>query len=62
MHNVFLKDDPVIGNALAEFGSVMAVPLFDDGEPLNWALIVRRDAPRIDQVQFARSTLGQNLC
>ncbi|MBT8485087.1 MAG: SpoIIE family protein phosphatase [Phycisphaerae bacterium] len=38
-----LTDDPIVGDQLAAFGSLMAVPLFDDGKPLNWAVVLRRD-------------------
>lgn len=40
IHHLDIGDDPVVGNMLAPFGSMMAVPIFDDGEPLNWAIIV----------------------
>ncbi len=39
----YLKGDPVLGDTLAEFGSAMVTPLFDQGKALNWSLMVRRE-------------------
>lgn len=41
IHNLHLAGDPVLGDALQRFGSLMAVPLFDRGEPLNWGIMLR---------------------
>jgi hypothetical protein len=30
-----VSNDPVVGEALAKYGSMMAIPLYDDGELLN---------------------------
>jgi sigma-B regulation protein RsbU (phosphoserine phosphatase) len=38
---LFLRGDPVVGDELAEFGSAMIAPLFDDGEALNWGFMLR---------------------
>ncbi len=43
IHHFYLRDDPVVGDALAEIGSIMAIPLFDDGEPVNWAISLRKE-------------------
>ena len=43
IHSLNLRGDPVVGDALAKFGSMMAIPLFDDGEPLNWSISLRED-------------------
>ncbi len=42
-HEFHLSGDPVLGDDLAEFGSAMLVPLFDNGQALNWSLMLRRD-------------------
>ena len=39
---LFLRNDPVLGDDLAEFGSAMVTPLFDQGEALNWSIPLRR--------------------
>ena len=33
----------MLGDALKDWGSLLAVPLYDRGEPLNWAIMLRRD-------------------
>lgn len=38
-----LAGDPVFGDELAEFGSAMLTPLFDQGKALNWSLMLRRE-------------------
>lgn len=38
----FLKDDPVLQSEVAEFGTCLAIPLFDGGEALNWNFFLRR--------------------
>ncbi|MFG0306187.1 MAG: PP2C family protein-serine/threonine phosphatase [Phycisphaerales bacterium JB040] len=38
-----VTDDPVLGIAVREMRSLLAVPNFDDGEPLNWGVFFRRN-------------------
>lgn len=38
-----LHDDAVLGPALGDMGSCLAVPLFDGGEALNWGIFFRSD-------------------
>jgi phosphoserine phosphatase RsbU/P len=40
IHHFHLENDPVVGNKLAGYRSMMAVPIFDQGEPLNWAVFL----------------------
>lgn len=61
IHHLDLKDDPVLGSTLASFGSLMAVPLFDNGEPLNWAIMLRRDPEGFDLKDLEESILQGNL-
>lgn len=35
--------DPVLGDRIAGFRSVLVMPLFDEGRALNWGVILRRD-------------------
>ena len=35
--------DPVLGDALAPYRTLLAAPLFDNGEPLNWGIILHRE-------------------
>lgn len=56
-----LLNDPVLGDKLAHFGSMMAVPLFDDGEPLNWAILLKRDPEAFTMEDLEESILRSNL-
>jgi len=56
-----LRDDPVVGDALAGFGSLLAVPLFDSGEPLNWAVMLRKDPEAFTAAELEEIILRANL-
>ena len=43
LHDLALDEDPVLGDALREMGSVVAIPAYDAGEPMNWNFQFRRD-------------------
>ena len=43
IHDLDLRDDPVLGDEYAEFNSCVAIPLFDAGESLNWNIGFRND-------------------
>ncbi|MBX3364327.1 MAG: PP2C family protein-serine/threonine phosphatase [Phycisphaeraceae bacterium] len=36
IHDLKIHDDPVLGDAIAEFGSALATPIFEDGEVSEW--------------------------
>ncbi|MCA9311329.1 MAG: hypothetical protein KDA21_09000, partial [Phycisphaerales bacterium] len=38
IRDLHMRDDPVLGDALASVHSLLAVPLFDGGHALNWSL------------------------
>jgi sigma-B regulation protein RsbU (phosphoserine phosphatase) len=38
-----IKDDPVLGDAIADCRSLTATPLFDNGKVLNWAISLSSD-------------------
>ncbi len=61
IHHLAIHDDPVIGDALSRFGSMMAVPLFDAGEPVNWAVMLRRDPEGFTIKELEDSILRGNL-
>jgi phosphoserine phosphatase RsbU/P len=42
VRNLSLTDDPALGEAIAGLGSCIALPLYDRGEVLNWAIQFRR--------------------
>jgi sigma-B regulation protein RsbU (phosphoserine phosphatase) len=43
IHHFHLRDDPIIGDILARYGSMMAIPIFDEGEPMNWAIFLHTE-------------------
>ncbi|MBX3358338.1 MAG: serine/threonine-protein phosphatase [Phycisphaeraceae bacterium] len=59
--NLRLTNDPVVGDLLAEMGSCIAVPLYDSGEPLNWALTFRREPDGLDEEDLEESLMVGNL-
>jgi len=61
IHHLNVRDDPVVGDRLAEFGSMMAVPLFDNGEPLNWSIALRRDPEAFTVEELEDVILRNNL-
>ena len=61
IHHLDLRDDPVLGDALAPFRALMAVPLFDQGEPLNWAIHLSRDPSGFDLHELEDRILQDNL-
>ncbi|HMN95857.1 MAG TPA: PP2C family protein-serine/threonine phosphatase [Phycisphaerales bacterium] len=61
IHGLDCPDDPVLGDALAEFGSILALPLFDNGEALNWAITLRRDPEGFTVAELEESILRGNL-
>jgi sigma-B regulation protein RsbU (phosphoserine phosphatase) len=61
LHHVDLRGDPVVGDALGKYRSVMAIPLFDDGEPLNWAIFMREEPEGFNLAELEDSILRSNL-
>ncbi len=61
IHHLDVSDDPVLGNRLAPFGSLMAIPLFDNGEPINWAISLRRDPTGFSLTEVEEQILRGNL-
>jgi phosphoserine phosphatase RsbU/P len=55
IHDLDLRRDPVLGEALAGMGSACVMPLFDDGEPRYWNIQLRkgRDAFTLDELEQA---------
>jgi signal transduction histidine kinase len=59
--NINVKGDPAVGDALAPYRTILAVPVFDDGEALNWVLYMR-DRPRgFTAAEVEDLTLQANL-
>ncbi|MBK7406308.1 MAG: PP2C family protein-serine/threonine phosphatase [Phycisphaerales bacterium] len=60
-HNLRLMADPVVGDRLADIGSCLASPIFDDGKPLNWNLYFHRDPVFYTPDHLADHFLTTNL-
>ena len=61
IHHFHLENDPVVGNALAGYRSLMAIPIYDMGEPLNWSIILLPDAEPFDQQSLEETVVRTNL-
>ena len=61
IHHLQLTDDPVLGNRLADFGSMMIIPLFDAGEPLNWSILLDEDPEHYTQEDLEEVIVRANF-
>lgn len=61
IHDLNIPNDPQIGNRLAKYRSLMAVPLFDNGKALNWALFFRREPNAFTDAELEDAILRGNL-
>jgi sigma-B regulation protein RsbU (phosphoserine phosphatase) len=61
IHHLDVPDDPVVGDFFAPFGSLMAIPLFADGEPLNWAITLRKSPEGFSVEELEEAILRSNL-
>lgn len=61
IHHLRIHDDPVVGNKLSKFGSLMAIPLFDGGEPLNWSVALRMEPEGYTIEDLEDAILRNNL-
>jgi phosphoserine phosphatase RsbU/P len=56
-----VRDDPVIGDAIAGYRSLTATPLFDGGKPLNWSINLSKDAGVHTEKELEDVLLRSNL-
>ena len=61
VHNLDIKDDPVMGDALAGFRSVEAVPMFFRGDPADWILLFHDKPEAANVSDLEEMILGSNL-
>ncbi len=59
--NLNIPNDPVMGDVLAPYGSLMAIPLFDQGEALNWGIMLDRDPQGFSIEQLEQTILRFNM-
>lgn len=56
-----LTDDPILGDQLSDMKKCIAVPHFDDGKPLNWALSFTKSDLAIDMALLEQMFIMGNL-
>lgn len=61
IHHLDVRDDPVLGNKLAPYRSMMAMPLFDNGEPVNWSIVLSADPEEFTVPMLEETLLRANL-
>ncbi|MCC6581052.1 MAG: SpoIIE family protein phosphatase [Phycisphaeraceae bacterium] len=61
INDLQLADDPAIGNLLSPYRSLLASPLFDEGQALNWAIQLRRPPDGFTDDDVEESLLRSNL-
>ena len=54
-------DDPILGSSLARFGSVVAIPLLEDGEARNWVLFFYERKEGITIAELEERLLLSNI-
>ncbi|MEM8781931.1 MAG: SpoIIE family protein phosphatase [Planctomycetota bacterium] len=59
--NLNVTDDPVIGDALQDIRSALAVPLYDGGEAKNWSLQLKHEPDGYTEQDLERSLIRSNL-
>ncbi|MFO0827182.1 MAG: PP2C family protein-serine/threonine phosphatase [Phycisphaerales bacterium] len=61
LHHLRISNDSVLGDAIAGFGSMMAVPLWDDGAILNWGFFFARHPEWFDPETLEEFLVSSNL-
>ena len=61
LSNLRAVRDPILGPLMGDFGSLAAVPLYDDGQPLNWVIFLGRGPSRFDLQFLEQMLLEANL-
>ena len=61
VHHLFLRNDPAVGDMLSRYGSMMAIPLFENGQAINWAITFREGAEAFTMEELEESILRSNL-
>jgi sigma-B regulation protein RsbU (phosphoserine phosphatase) len=61
IHHLHAPGDPVLGDWLTGFGSLLAIPLFDEGEPRNWSIMLRPEPEAFSVNDLEEWILRANL-
>lgn len=57
----YLQDDPVLGDKLCQFGSCLVIPLFDQGDAINWNMLLRFSADGFTKAETELMFMMGNL-
>ncbi|MFM9958244.1 MAG: PP2C family protein-serine/threonine phosphatase [Phycisphaerales bacterium] len=60
-HHLNEHTDPVLGDLLQDMGSAMAIPLYDQGQVLNWGVIFRHDPRGFSPEELEDQLMRGNL-
>jgi sigma-B regulation protein RsbU (phosphoserine phosphatase) len=61
VHDMNVRNDPVLGDALAQMGSAVVLPLYDQGHPVYWNLAFRKEPDYFAAEHLESSILIANL-
>lgn len=61
IHDLFLRNDPVLGDRLARMGSACVLPLYDEGEPRYWNIQFRKEPDAFTIEELEQGILVANL-
>ncbi len=61
IENLSVPSDPVLGERLAGYKSLLAIPLFDGGEALNWGVLLSPEADAFNPTRNGDILLRSNL-
>ena len=56
-----MQDDPVLGDAIAGYRVLIATPLYDGGEVLNWAINLHHDPSAYTEKELEHALMRSNL-
>ena len=60
-HHLAVADDPVFGDGLAPYRSLMALPVYDGGQVTNWAILLHPDPALFTPADIEWGILRTNL-
>jgi sigma-B regulation protein RsbU (phosphoserine phosphatase) len=61
IHNLFLKDDPILADQLAVYGAAMAIPIHTRLDPGDWLVILSRDVHSFSRDDLPEAIMRGNL-
>jgi sigma-B regulation protein RsbU (phosphoserine phosphatase) len=61
LHNLNVREDPVLGDALSHLGSAIVMPLYDEGEPRYWNIAFKKEPAAFTPEDLEQSLLVANL-